>query len=212
MSEQQQTPVRKSSGWYRFARGLAAFVFHCISRVSYDGVENLPADVPYIFIGNHASMMDPVILAVPEKREISFLGKKELTHNKVIGHILTDMHMIMVDRHNSDMEAMRACSRALRNGEILGIFPEGTRHHEGLMTELESGVGLIALRGNVPLVPAYIEPKFRLFRHTHCHIGKPIDYSDLRAQGVNKDTCQALLERITATYAEMAAQAEKSRK
>lgn len=212
MSENKQLTVpeqRKSSGWYKFARGCAAVLFNILGQVRYEGLENIPAEAPYILIGNHTSFMDPVILAVPVKQEITFLGKKELAKNKFARYVLTDMHMIMVDRHNSDMEAMRACTKALRSGEVLGIFPEGTRHHQGLMTELESGVGLIALRANVPLVPVYIQSKYKLFHRTRCIIGKPIDFSDLRAEGVNKDTCQALLERISATYAAMAADAQR---
>lgn len=212
MSENKQLIVpeeRKSSGWYKFARVAAAVLFHTLGPVKYEGLENIPADAPYIMIGNHTSFMDPVLMAVPVKQEITFLGKKELVENKFARYVLLNMHMIMVDRHNSDMEAMRACTKALRNGEILGIFPEGTRHHKGLMEEMESGVGLIALRANVPLVPVYINRKYKLFRRTRCIVGKPIDFSDLRAQGVNKDTCQALLERITATYAVMEKDAQR---
>ena len=106
-----------------------------------------------------------------------------------------------MDRHNTDMEAMRACMRVTREGHVLGIFPEGTRHHEGLMTELESGVAMIALRSKVPLVPVYIAGKLGLFRTLHVYVGEPIMMDDLRAEGINTQTCQALLGRITQTYA-----------
>ncbi len=209
MSEKQesskQPKERKGSFWYFMARVGAAIVFHTLGPVRYHGRENLMEQGPCIMIGNHSSWMDPVIMAAPvRKTDITFLGKKELVKSKLAHHILTNMHMIIVDRHNSDMEAMRACTRALKEGEMLGIFPEGTRHHEGLMTELESGVALIALRANVPLIPVYITPKYRLFQVTHCYVGQPIDFADLRAEGVNKETCQKLLDRITETYATMA--------
>lgn len=77
------------------------------------------------------------------------------------------------------------------------------------MEELESGVGLIALRAGVPLVPMYIDRKYGFFRLTRCYVGAPIDYSDLRAEGVNKETCQRLMERITQTYAQMQTERKK---
>lgn len=208
--EKKQGKKQKKSRWYRAARVMAAVVFHTIGPMRYEGLENLPEKGPYILIGNHQTWMDPVVLAAPIKhQDVTFLGKKELVGSKLVHHILTDMHMIIVDRHNSDMEAMRACIKALRSGEILGIFPEGTRHHEGVMEQMESGVGLIALRSGVPLMPAYIVGKFRLFHRNRCVFGKPIDFSDLREEGVNKETCERLMARITETYAAMAAEKEK---
>ena len=97
--------------------------------------------------------------------------------------MLEDLGLIAVDRHHSDMEAMRACMRALREGRILGIFPEGTRHHKGLMDQLEGGTALLALRCNVPLVPVYFDKKFRLFRLVHMYVGQDIPLDDLIAQG-----------------------------
>ena len=126
--------------------------------------------------------------------------------------MLEDLGLIAVDRHHSDMEAMRACMRALREGRILGIFPEGTRHHKGLMDQLEGGTALLALRCNVPLVPVYFDKKFRLFRLVHMYVGQDIPLDDLIAQGVNKGTCDQLLQRITGVYAAMAAGTISSRR
>lgn len=201
----KRKPASERSGWYVLIRKLMAFLSHTIAPIRYHGTENIPENGPVIYICNHKSMMDPLVLAYPIKRyDVSFMGKKELVHTKIGYQILTDMHMIIVDRHNSDMEAMRTCMQAIRGGESLAIFPEGTRHHEGLMDELESGVGLIAMRANVPLIPVYITPKFHFFRRTSCYFGKPIDFSDLREQGLNKETCAQLLDRISTFYANWA--------
>ena len=201
----KRRPGAEHSRWYGFLRILMAILTRTISPIHYIGRQNIPEKGPVIYISNHKSMMDPLVIAYPVKGyDITFMGKKELVHTRIGYHVLTDMHMIIVDRHNSDMEAMRTCMQAIRAGESLGIFPEGTRHHQGLMDELESGVGLIAMRANVPLIPVYITPKFHFFHRTRCYFGSPIDFSDLREQGLNKDTCAQLLERITALYARMA--------
>lgn len=211
-NEQSEKSGMKKSGWYRAARIAAAVLFNTVGPVRYHNAESLPEKGPFILIANHSSWMDPIVMAKPIKKvDVTFLGKKELVQNPLAYKILMNMHMIMVDRHHSDMEAMRSCTKALRAGEILGIFPEGTRRHEGLMTEIESGVALIALRANVPLIPMYITPKYRLLRTTHCYVGAPIDFSDLREEGVNRESCEKLLNRITETYAQMAQAAAKQK-
>ena len=137
--QQEQKPERqKKSFFYMLARFLAAIFFHTLSPVRYHHKERLPEKPPYILISNHRSFMDPVIMAyIIKKYDITFLGKKELVKNKIASFVLRNMHIIPVDRHGTDMMAMRHCISAIRNGEILGIFPEGTRHHTGLMDEIE---------------------------------------------------------------------------
>lgn len=202
MSEAQK---ERRSGWYTFARVVAFFATHTIFPVKYHDVERMSErEGSFIIIANHASMLDPVAIAnAVKKREITFMGKKELMKNKLLARIFTGMHMIVVDRHNSDMRAMRACVSALRKGEILGIFPEGTRHHEGVMEQMESGAALITLQSKAPLVPVLITPKIKAFRRTHIYVGEPIDYTDLLEQGVSNETAAALTERIRATYRTM---------
>ena len=197
--------------FYRFCYVVTWLVFHSLSPVRYHGGKALNRMAgPYLLICNHQSMLDPFIpaLGLPA-RELTFLGKKELTRNRLLRWAVTKLHMIPVDRHAMDMEAMRACARALRNGEILLIFPEGTRHKPGIMADLESGTAMLALRSGVPLVPVLVLPKLRLFRRTECWYGRPIPTADLKEQGVNRETCDLLTRRITDTYAQMAAEPEK---
>lgn len=207
MSQAERTPKKKTTFWYCVARVLAFIVLNTICPTHYHGKERLNADAPYIVIANHSSWMDPVVMAKPIRRyDVTFLGKKELMKNKLAGAILRNMHCIGVERHNTDMAAMRACLNTLRQGGVLGIFPEGTRHHKGLMDEMEGGVAMIALRSGAPLIPMLITPKVRLFHRTDCYVGEPIPTEDLRAQVANKETCDALLRRITDVYARMAAE------
>ena len=207
MSEaQKKAPEKKAkkSLLYAVAKPIAALLFKTFLPVKFHNREVLNGEPPFVLIGNHTSLMDPVIMGVGvKKHQVRFIGKKELWKNKLVGAAFNSMNMIPVDRHNSDMEAMRACMRVTREGNILGIFPEGTRHHKGLMEEIESGVALIALRSRVPVIPVYISGKVALFRTLHVYVGDPIPTEDLREQGVNKETCDLLLTRITQTYARM---------
>lgn len=194
---------------YTIARGIFWIYFHLFCFMHCTGREKLNLDAPYIVIANHTSFADPIIAAMLIRRyEVNFLGKIELAKAPVVGKLLMRLHMIPVDRHHSDMEAMRACLRVTKAGSVLGIFPEGTRHKEGIMEHIESGVALIALRSGVPMIPLYIGGKPRLFRRLDVRVGDPIAMDDLRARGVNRDTCEELLGRITETYRALTAHPE----
>ena len=199
MSEEKQ-PGRRRSIWYEAARVLATVALHTVLPVRYHHTERLAGKPPMIVIGNHQSWLDPVVMGYAiKKHQVTFMGKKELATNGLIRGILKEAGVILVDRHNTDMEAMRACMKALRGGEILGIFPEGTRHHEGVMREMETGVAMLALRSGAPVIPVLV-PRLRWFHTVDCYVGEAIPTSDLREQGVNTQTCQVLMERISARY------------
>ena len=195
---------------YEFIRGLVWFVFHTFLPVKYHNEENLTKDRPAVIISNHVHALDPAIQAFPVKKEqCFFVGKKELGKNALAKKFLYRMHCILVDRHNSDLAAMRACVRVVKEGHVMTIFPEGTRHHEGQMEQIESGASLIVLRAKAPVVPMYIDRPLKLFRRVHVFIGKPIQYEDLLAEGVNKETCEKLNERFRQVFRKMIAEAEK---
>ena len=206
-NQQLTKPVdtNKPSKVYSVVLAAAQVLLKTILPVKYHGLENVSnMEAPYILMANHTTMLDPFMMAVAiPKYQIRFIGKKELWKVKPFAWFANQIRAIPVDRHNTDMEAMRACMRVTREGHVLGIFPEGTRHHKGLMTELESGVAMIALRSKVPLVPVYIAGKLGLFRTLHVYVGQPIMMDDLREIGINTDTCKTLLGRITDTYAKL---------
>ena len=194
-AEEHLTPM------YRAARGVAAFLLTCLSPVTYHHLERAQLDAPYILISNHNSLMDPLLVAWKCYRyQIRFLGKKELVKNPLLRWLFHKLLMIDVDRHNMDMAALRACLKTLREGHPLGVFPEGTRHKEGVMEHMESGIAMIALRSGARLLPAYIAGKPGLFRRTHVYYGEPFSVKDIAARGINREACQEVLERIQDVY------------
>ena len=199
----QKVSIEKNT-FYKVIWGLATALTHTLMPTEWHGRENLPAEAPYVMIGNHNHALDPVFMCVAvKKHQVCFMAKKELAKNPVAKWFLIKLHCILVDRHNSDMEAMRNCTRVLREGHILGIFPEGTRYHEGQMEQIEAGTALLTMRAKAPLVPVYLEQKVRFFHKNHCWIGAPIAYDDLLQDGINTETCEKLNERIRETYRKM---------
>lgn len=194
----EAAPKRERTAIYTLARIIFGFLFHTIFPLRFHNAQIVEEmQPPYIIMANHRSFADPMALAIKVKKyEIRFIGKRELAHGRLKSWLFSGLHMILVSRHATDMAAMRQCMQTLKEGHILGIFPEGTRHQPEMMQEVESGTAIIALRARVPLLPVYIDGKIRPFHITHIYYGKPMELDDLYAQGVNNDTAHQLCQRI----------------
>ena len=202
--------AEKNSALYEVARYLAIALFHTLMPVKCYNRERLDAEAPYVLIANHQHALDPVAMAmyIPG-RQIVFLGKKELGKGKLAERLLARVHCILVDRHNVDMEAMRACMKAIKMKKVLLIFPEGTRHHEGQMEHIEAGTALIAMRSKAPVIPIYFDRKLKPFRITNLYVGEEIPYDDLLERGINAETCEEMNERMREACRNMIRNAEK---
>ena len=206
-------PAEKINWIYAVARWVLSVVFHTLFPVKYHNIECAQMDAPYILIGNHSHFTDPMLLAIPIFRyQLRMMGKKELMKNPIMAWFSKQIDAIPVDRHNMDMGAVRACLKTLRDGHVLCIFPEGTRHKEGVMENIESGASMIALRSGVRLLPVYISERPRFLHTTHVYFHEPLSVKDLAAGGINKEACDAVSARITGVYRKMIAEHEKNMK
>ena len=205
MAEKKIEAVTEKRGiLYEITRVLAIILFHTLMPVRFHNRERLQQDPPFILIANHRHALDPIVMAMGiPKKQIVFLAKKELGKTPFTQQLMTRLHCILVDRHNVDMEAMRSCMKAVKMKKILLIFPEGTRHHEGQMEQIESGTALIAMRSKAPVVPIYFDRKLSWFRVTHLYVGEPIPYADLLEKGINTETCEEMNERMRQTFRKM---------
>ena len=210
MADKKLEPVtEKRTVIYEAARVLAIILFHTFLPIRFHHRERLDSEKPYLMIANHNHALDPVAMAIGVRHDqICFLGKKELGKNRLARKALTALHCILVDRHNTDMEAMRACMKAVKMKKVLLIFPEGTRHHKGQMEQIEAGTALISLRSKAPIIPVYFDRKMSLFRITNLYVGEPIPYDDLLAEGINTQTCEKMNERMRETFRRMIAEAK----
>ncbi|MBR3334891.1 MAG: 1-acyl-sn-glycerol-3-phosphate acyltransferase [Clostridia bacterium] len=196
---------------YEVTRVLAHIVFHTLMPVRFHHKERLLQEPPYVVIANHRHALDPVVMAMGiPKEQIVFLAKKELGSTPFIQRLLTRLHCILVDRHSTDMEAMRSCMKAVKMKKILLIFPEGTRHHEGQMEQIENGTALIAMRSKAPVIPIYFDQKLSWFKVTNLYVGEPIPYEDLLEEGINTETCEKMNERMRETFRKMIRETEKN--
>ena len=148
---------------YRFLVSIVSVLVKLIYRVKINGIENLKDDQPFIISANHIHIFDPVILATLTKRQIFFLSKKELFEKKLFAKFFGKLGVIPIDRDNTDIKAIKSCFRVIRAGNILGIFPEGTRVKSVDINNMKKGVALIALKNKVNILPIHIEGTYRIF-------------------------------------------------
>lgn len=161
---------------YELAYTISKGIFRVMSirtPLKVYGRENIPTGGA-VLCANHARNSDPfyIVYAFHRKDKIWIMAKEEIQHWPVAGALLKWLgFVIWVKRGKSDVGAVKAALRALKGGEKLLIFPEGTRHDE--IGEGKTGAAMMAIRTGVPILPIYISPERKLFQPTRVYIGQP---------------------------------------
>lgn len=141
--------------WTYDAAKLSLGVLFRFWRMRVFGANNVPPAGPVIVACNHVSYFDPPLLGTACPRRIRYMAKAELFNMPVLGPAITAFGAYPVDRHGTPMAAVRRSVEVLRRGEVIGIFPEGTRNLDGTVRARE-GVALLASLGKSPVVPAAV--------------------------------------------------------
>lgn len=158
-------------------------------RLRVVGEENLPREGGYVLSANHVSNFDPWPLGIPlwPQRQLRFMAKVELFRSP-LWPVLKAGGAFKVHRGQADEEAMRTAIELAREGEIIAMFPEGTRRRKGLVKKFQArphtGAARVALEAGVPLVPAAIAGTDNLTRLGPLRVayGRPIELGDLEQQ------------------------------
>ena len=160
--------------WYSVLYPIVWFFFSIFHPVRCVGREQLP-EGGALLCGNHTCMSDPlcVVFAIGHQPQCRVMAKEELMGIPVLGWLLKKAGIIGVKRGRADVGAIKEAMRALKNGEKLLLFPEGTRVEEGGEGTAHTGAALLATRTGVPIVPVYIPRKKKWFRRTRVVFGAP---------------------------------------
>ncbi|MCI6966007.1 1-acyl-sn-glycerol-3-phosphate acyltransferase [bacterium] len=152
-----------------------------VTRPIVYGRQNLRVKGKAIFIANHRSMWDPLILALVSPRNIHFMAKKELFESKVGNFFFRSLFAFPVNRRNVDLQSLKNALKVLDKGEVFGIFPEGKRAVTDSLDEFEKGAAFLAIRSGAPVIPIYIHPDTSRQIRPVMLVGKPIDVSSIVA-------------------------------
>lgn len=155
---------------------LRIFVFIVFDLRIYNKDRINKTNGPLIVCGNHTSMWDPVILAVSTKRQIHFMGKKELFDHKILGFFYKKLGAFPVDRDRGALSSIRNSLKILKSNEVLGIFPEGTRVKKYDENNAKPGIALIANRAKTNIVPFYIKGPYKFRGKVEIFFGEEKNY------------------------------------
>lgn len=164
---------------YGFFRGICGIVHQMFFRGDVAGLENLPGEGGYIVAANHASLLDPPIVGQFLPRQVSFFARKTLWKPGLAAWWLDAVGTIPVDRDGgTSLDAVKRVLAALARGKVVIVFPEGTRSPTGVLQPPKSGVGLLACKARVPVVPARVFGSFEAFgRDGRPRLGSPVSVS-----------------------------------
>lgn len=142
---------------YDLIRVLArlAVVWFCRFRVS--GRENWPTSGGALVCSNHQSYLDPPLVGLTCSRRLTYLGRTTLFKSKLLAPIITFLDTIPIDREGGGLAGLKETLRRLKGGDMVLIFPEGTRTSDGELQPLKPGFCAVARRSKVPLVPVGLD-------------------------------------------------------
>jgi 1-acyl-sn-glycerol-3-phosphate acyltransferase len=193
-------------GWHYKAIHILGPPWHNRLWLRGRGFENVPDEGGFLFAGNHTSWWDPIVLQTSIGRPVNWLAKKEMMNNRFNKWFFFDKGgCIPVDRNAKNPDAFYAAAQALRDGRVIGIFPEGTRHVENRGPP-KTGVARLALEADAPIVPVGILtdrfwPAGRkvpdLTERIYVNVGAPMRFSgDAADPKVVRDVTDQVMARV----------------
>ena len=184
------------------------FTFH--GHRTY-GADHLPTG-SCIIAPNHASFYDPPIISISCREEVYFLARKSLFEHFLFGMAIRHLNAFPVAGSAQDLSAFKLIFRLLKEGKKVVVFPEGIRTLDGNLSEIKSGIGMIAMKSQCPIVPTYIHGTFniwprgkkfpKIWRKSACVFGSPIRAEDF--QGIDKkEVHEAIARRLSDSILEL---------
>lgn len=173
-------------------------------RIKIVGKENIPKEGACIICPNHKSYYDPPLVVAFNKRHINMIAKKELYKNPILAWLGKTFDVFTVERDGKDIEAVKHSLKILKNGGILGIFPEGTRHGMEKGIKVKNGAVQMAIKSGVPIIPAGIKGDYKIFRKVTITYGEPIYYDKSKINQQDKEEIDKLTEELMNTIVKLA--------
>jgi len=187
---------------YNTGRAFFRIFFRLICGLRVSGLEHFPKTGGVMVASNHISYYDPPLVGSAMKRAAYFLAKQELFKNRFIGWVLRRVLARPVKRGSMDRRAMEMVIEWVNAGEVVTLFPEGTRSRTGAFLPPKAGIGLMAHRAKCPIVPVYISGSdhlkdcFKRRRRLTVRFGEPISPDWIAAQTVDKAGYEVIAQTV----------------
>ena len=204
-----QLTMRPFYGFFHFVAQSCHFMWF---RGEVAGSENFPTSGPFLIASNHTSHLDPPLVGCHVPRQMRFFARKSLWNNRFLAWWMNQVETIPVERDSGDVGAIKRVLQALKENRAIVLFPEGTRSPDGSLQKAKAGVGLMACKTGVPVVPCRVYGSFEAFGKGRGipRFGTPIsivfgppitaaEYDDPSLGKARYDTAaQRIMERIAA--------------
>jgi len=163
---------------------IVRYLIKTITFTEWINIDNIPSQGGFILATNHMSRADvPILFGMPVRDDVIALAGDSYKKNPLFKYFIETTHCIWIDRNSADFAALRAAAACLKNGNVLGVAPEGTRSRTAQLIEGKPGIALIAEKTHSPIVPVALagsEVTFtRLFTLRRPHItirfGEPFE-------------------------------------
>jgi 1-acyl-sn-glycerol-3-phosphate acyltransferase len=206
--------------WSKYV--LLGPLMRLLARPTIEGLEHIPARGGAILAGNHLAVADSFLVPLLVRRRITYLAKREyFIQPGFIGWIkkvfFTGVGQVPVDRAvgSEAQAALDTAIRLLREGKLLGIYPEGTRSPDGRLYKGKTGVARMALEAGVPVIPVAaigtnklnpIDSRMWRPHHVHLRIGEPLDFSRYAGMAGDRFIERSMTDEIMYTLMELSGQ------
>jgi len=176
--------------WYELCRCPVEVFAIVMYQARYTGVHNIPTEGPVLMVTNHQSHLDPPLIGCGCPRQIHFLARNTLFKFKPFTALIRSLNAIAIDRERGGLGGIKEALRRLKAGNMVLVFPEGTRTRDGEVQRFRPGFTALATRSNASILPAAIEgafqawPRWRKFPRpgvVHVHYGPPMLPEEIRA-------------------------------
>lgn len=189
--------MRKETPWKKFVRRVVKVILRTAYKIAYRVkiTGKVPEQGAYVLCCNHINYLDAAAIVLFNKRKVNFVAKEDLfTHGILywLGHLFD---AIPIKRDMQDIEAIKRCLKVLKKGELLGIFPEGTRKGMEKNMKAKNGAAYIALKAKVKVIPVGIHGTFKPFSKVYMNYGEPIDLSGYTKENIDEAT-DLIMEQI----------------
>lgn len=190
---------------YRMARGPLAVFLKTVYRSTVIGKENIPQDGSIILAGNHTNYFDCILIASATKRCVHYLAKDELM-KPPLNLIFKNLGIIPVNRRQKDKAALESAEAVLKEGKVIGIFPEGTINRtDDVIMPFKFGAVKMAYETNTKIVPFVITGKYKPFK-------KSVKVRFFEAVSVSENLEEANNKLMKIVYGELVKEGEKNEK
>ncbi len=168
--------------FYNVAKATMKIISSLIYNVKVYNREYEPLEGPVILCSNHISMMDPILIGVWLKRQIKFMAKEELFSMPILGFLVKKVGAFPISRNTGDLNAIKIALKTLKDGNVLGLFPEGGRRHNQEESKAKTGVANFSYKTKATVFPVHIickNSKLKFFSKVEIVYGNPMKFEDL---------------------------------